>query len=172
MPLRTIPAKRRSTRDVILFFLAEWALMFGLWLLLVDNFKRGEMLLGVAMALVAALAAAVVKAENFARFAPHVGELTQTWRIPWYLVEGTWQIFGVLARHLFTRPPSLIASMRFDPGGDDAHSAARRALAVALMTVPPNTVVVGIDRKKQRLILHEFRQGGVPVMARRLGVKA
>jgi len=171
MPLRAKRAERRSARDVVLFFLSEWALMFGMWLLLVDNFRGGEMLLGVAAALASALGAAVVKAENFARFAPHVVELSQVWRLPWQIAKGTWEIFAVLVGHLFTRAPSLIASVKFDPGGDDAHSAGRRALAVALTTVPPNTVAIGIDRQKQRLILHEFRRAGVPVMALKLGAQ-
>ena len=156
-----------------LFFLAEWALMFGMWLLLVGNLRRAEMLLGLGAALLSAAAAAVAQAANCARFAPHLADMAQGWRIPWYVIKGTWEIFLVLVRHLFvTTARSLVGSVSFDPGGDDAHSAGRRALAVVMMTVPPNTIAIGIDRKKHALILHEFRRGAVPIMALKLGARA
>lgn len=146
--------------------------MWALWLLLVDNFKHGDVLLGAAAALVSAAAATLAEAAIFGRFAPHLTEIAQSWRIPWYVIEETSVIFAVLARTALGKPPpSLLRSVRFDPGGDDAHSAGRRALAVALSTAPPNFVGIGIDRQHRKLIFHQLKRGSVPIMTQRLGAR-
>jgi len=165
-------SRKRARRVAALFFGAEWALMFGFWLLLVDNFKLGDVLLGAAAALVSAAAATLLEAAIFGRFAPHLTEIAQGWRIPWYVVDETWEIFAVLAKTALGKPAaSLLRSVRFDPGGDDAHSAGRRALAVALSTAPPNFVAIGIDRQNRKLIFHQVKASSVPIMTQKLGAR-
>jgi hypothetical protein len=60
----------------------------------------------------------------------------------------------------------------FDSGGDDPESAARRALAIMYTTIPPNFVVVGIDRKKNLMLVHQVSPTPTPLIAKRLGAKA
>ncbi len=146
--------------------------MLAAWLLLVDTTARSEVLLGLGVGLAAAATATWLQAANFARFAPHWGELMQAWRIPWYLVGGTGEIFLVLAHRLLgRRTHSLVRTVAFDVGGNDPHSAARRALAVALTTVPPNFVVIGIDRETNQLVFHQVKHSPVPLMTQKLGAK-
>ncbi|TMA33768.1 MAG: hypothetical protein E6J88_00480 [Deltaproteobacteria bacterium] len=64
---------------------------------------------------------------------------------------------------------SLFFSVPFDAGGDDDESAFRRALAVAYTSATPNSVVIGIDRKRGLLIYHQLRKSRIAEMTRRLG---
>ncbi len=55
------PSYPRHT--VIAFLFAEWAFMFGTWILFVANEQLGDLLLGVLASLIAALAASVLKRQ-------------------------------------------------------------------------------------------------------------
>jgi hypothetical protein len=99
--------------------------------------------------------------------------LAQIWRLPKYLVSGTWEVLLVLARQIFLRRPadSLTYGVSFEVGGDDDESAFRRALAIAYTTATPNFVILGIDRERGLLVYHQILKGPIPEMARRLGAK-
>ena len=60
----------------------------------------------------------------------------------------------------------------FDPGGSDPESAARRALAIAYTTIPPNFVVLGIDLDKRVMLVHQVSESETPTMTRNLGAKS
>lgn len=63
-------------------------------------------------------------------------------------------MFKALGKQLFTKKgaDSLIRAVPFEVGDDDAHSAARRALAVTYTTLTPNFVVLGIAHKQALLL--------------------
>ena len=154
------------------FFLAEWAVLFGMWMLFAATVKVQEVVLGAVASFVATAAVTVVKAANFARFAPYWAELAQAWRIPGYIITDTSKILVVLIRHLLGQPAgSFIRSVNFDAGGGDPHSAGRRALAIILTSLPPNSVVFGIQREPGKTIFHQIQRSGVPAMTQRLGAK-
>ncbi len=146
--------------------------MIAAWLLLVDTTARAEVLLGVGVGLLAAATATWLQAANFARFAPHWGELMQAWRIPWYLIEDTVIAFRVLGDRLMGRRlESAVRCVDFDAVADDPHSAAQRALVIGLNTIPPNSIVIGIDRKKKQLVFHQLKRRPVPLMMKKLGAR-
>jgi hypothetical protein len=62
--------------------------------------------------------------------------------------------------------------MPFDAGGSDAASAARRALAIAYNTMPPNFVVLSIDLAKRVMVVHQIEPSPMPLMTQNLGAKA
>jgi multisubunit Na+/H+ antiporter MnhE subunit len=99
--------------------------------------------------------------------------VAQAWRLPKYVVVGTWEIVAVLARQLFLRKPaeSLFYSVPFDTGGDDDEASFRRALSIAYTTATPNFVVIGIDRDHRRLVYHQIQLSEIPEMTKRLGAK-
>ncbi|MBV8205687.1 MAG: hypothetical protein JO041_02760, partial [Acidobacteria bacterium] len=75
-----------------------------------------------------------------------------------------------LAKRLMGRPSEAqFKALRFDAGQDDDESEARRALAITYFTMPPNFVVLGIDRKRQLMLIHQVEPTGVPIIAKRLG---
>jgi multisubunit Na+/H+ antiporter MnhE subunit len=151
-------------------FSAAW---FGLWLLLVEKLTPDELGVGAFCALLAGAATEVVWGEHLASFAAKPRMFAQVWRLPWIALSDTWAIFVVLALHLFTREKasSQLRTVRFDPGRDDPHAGARRALAIALTTMTPQFVVIGIDDEEGTMLYHQIRKGEVPEMTRRLGAQ-
>ena len=68
---------------------------------------------------------------------------------------------------------SLFRTVRFDAGGDDdPASAARRVLAIFITTTPPNFIVIGIDRRRNQMLVHQVRPTGIPKGTEILGGRA
>lgn len=157
----------------MLSWIVQFVIALGLWHVYVGKLQRNEALFGVACAVIAAFAGQIVFEKHIAPLRAQWRNVAQLWRMPKYLIVGTWEILAVLARQLFLRDaaPSLFYSVPFDAGGDDDESAFRRALAVAYTTATPNFVVVGIDRERGLLVYHQIRRSDVPEMTRRLGAR-
>ncbi|HET7785877.1 MAG TPA: hypothetical protein VI356_23365 [Myxococcales bacterium] len=157
----------------MLAWLLLWSLSFSLMMLYAGKIAPDEALFA---ALGSAISASASKMVLEKRLAPLRGEwrcAAQIWRLPRYLVSGTWEVLAVLARQIFLRKPapSLLYGVRFDAGGDDDASALRRALAIAYTTATPNFVVVGIDRPRGLLVYHQVEKGPIPEMTVQLGAK-
>ena len=151
---------------------AEFFLLLGLWMVFVSMPKVDELLVGIGAALIAAFADGVVKAERFASFYPHLKSIVLVFWEPWYALDGTAAIFAALAKHLMgKKSEAQLRAVPFDSGGDDPESAARRALAIMYTTIPPNFVVVGIDRKRDLMLVHQVSPTPTPLIAKRLGAK-
>ena len=151
---------------------AEFFLLLGLWMIFVSMSKLDELLVGIGAALIAAFADGVVKAKKFAIFYPHLKSTVLVFWEPWYALTGTAAIFAALAKHLMgKKSEAQLRAVPFDSGGDDPESAARRALAIMYTTIPPNFVVVGIDRKKDLMLVHQVSPTPTPLIAKRLGAK-
>jgi multisubunit Na+/H+ antiporter MnhE subunit len=150
------------------------AVWFGAWLLLVEKLDPAELVVGAICATIAAVASELAWGTHLNRFSGNVRALLQAWHLPWLMLSGTWEIFKVLFRHLFTRhkADSLMLAVDFDAGApDDANDAMRRALAVGYTTMTPNFVVIGIDQAKGRMLYHQLARSEVPKMARNLGAR-
>lgn len=144
--------------------------MWALWLAFVSNPHPSEIIAGLAAALLAAVADGVVKAHNLIQFVPQLSWIALIFLEPWYAIEGTWEIFLALGKHLLGRPSEAqFKAIRFDPGSDDRESQARRALAISYFTIPPNFVVLGIDRDRSLILVHQVSPTGVPLIAKKLG---
>lgn len=150
--------------------LLEYGYLVLLWMLFVSMAKRGELYAGLAIALIGTAADWVVKAQDFAKFRPNFSQLALvTWE-PWYALTGTAAILKALWQKLAGKPSEAqFKAVPMDAGGDDAESAARRALIVAYTTISPNTIVIGIDRDKKKMLLHEISPAPTPLIAKKLG---
>lgn len=160
---------RRLLRTAILT-----ALWYGAWLLLTETFSAGELAVGAGCALIAGLASEVAWGAHLTAFGADPHALWQTARVPWMIVADTGRVFVVLFWHLFTRRKagSLLRVMRFDPGApDDPKAAARRALAIGLVTMSPNSIAIGIDNRKRQLLYHQLVATPVPPLLRELGAE-
>jgi len=156
----------------IAMWLFYWAASFGIWLLLVNTTKAHELWMAAIAATFAATAAEIVRAQRLAPFRPKLSWLAEAWREPWYIVEGCASIFYAFIKHFFRPEPSVLRNVVFDPGGDDPASAARRALAVAFTTMPPNFVVLGIDIEHRVMLVHQVSESETPTMTRKLGARS
>lgn len=150
----------------------EAVILWFIWMAYVSNPQRPEIIAGVGAAMMAAVADAVVKERRIVEFFPRVKWLALVFLESWYAVEGTWKIFlALFKRVLGKRSEADFAAIQFDPGGNDDASQARRALAVTYLTMTPTFVVIGIDRKKRKILLHQISPSGVPFIAKQLGAK-
>jgi multisubunit Na+/H+ antiporter MnhE subunit len=157
----------------VLSWLFLWALSFALMLLYVGKIAPDELLFAAFGSAVSATASKIVLENHIAPLRAQWRAVAQIWRVPKYVVSGTWEILAVLARQIFLRKPaeSLFYAVPFDAGGDDDESAFRRALAIAYTTATPNFVIIGIDRERGLLVYHQIQLSAIPEMTKRLGAR-
>jgi hypothetical protein len=100
-------------------------------------------------------------------------DIVQAWRIPGYILSGTWEVLHGLGQQLF-KPggaSSVVTAVRFEVGGEDPYSQGRRALAVFYTTMTPNFVVFGIFPHQELLLYHQIVPGQVLTMTQKLGAR-
>lgn len=143
---------------------AWWAGFFGLYLLLACKLGWDELVVGAAAAAtLGATAATVVAQAGDLHYRPRPGWLRLVLRLPWQILRDC----GVVALALWKRVTrqsvgGVFRTIPFDAGGDDSVSAARRALVTACVSIAPNTYVVGIDRQRGILLVHQMIRSSEP----------
>jgi multisubunit Na+/H+ antiporter MnhE subunit len=162
-----------ESKKNVIFWLAEWIILALLWLLFVGKLEWSETWIGLAASAMAAGTATSVNGKNFARFYPESRWIVAGWRIPGYLFWDAVLICAVLFEFLFLRKPiaSRIQAVRFQSGGSDERSATRRALAAILTTMPPNSLVIGIDQQQDLILVHQMRATGIPKLTQILATQ-
>ena len=144
--------------------------MIVFWIACVANFHRDELLVGAPAVLASAGFSFYALGKLSLRFRPSLRDLAEIWRLPWSVVVDLALVLRVLALDLAgSRAPSLFRAVRWRANSYDPQDVARRALAVAYTTVSPNCVVVGIDRKRQRMLFHQLKRSPLSEMTRRFG---
>jgi multisubunit Na+/H+ antiporter MnhE subunit len=134
------------------YWLVEAALLYVLWLLFVVQLQPHELLVGLPAAALAASATEAVRGCEHPHFLPHIQWIIRSWRLPFEILRDC----ALLIRNLFDGRPGRFEVLSFEAGGDDARSVAKRALATFYTTLPPNTVVIGIDRRRNVMLLHRL----------------
>ncbi len=148
----------------------EFMFLVGLWMLFVSQMQRAEFIAGVCAAALGAVGDGIVKSKRFAKFRPRPQWLLLFSWEPWYVLEGSAAILWALAKRLLGRKSEAqFRVIPFRSGGDDSESAARRALAIVTVSISPETIVVGIDRHREFMLLHLIAPTATPKIARKLG---
>lgn len=152
---------------------AHFLLMLGLWFLFAAKVEPGEILAGIGGAALAVTGGVAVGRGMDARFKFRPAWLLETWRLPGDVLSDTVLVFKVLFRRivLLKKPESLMRSVPFDFGGASARSAARRAIALIVTTLSPNSIVIGIDRESRSMLVHQVEESDVPEVTKRLGAR-
>lgn len=157
----------------IMFSSLEFLFLVGVWMLFVSQTQRAEFVAGVGAAALGALADGIVKAKRLAKFRPRPQWLALFVWEPWYVLTGSFAVLRAFARRLAARrPQTLFRAVEFHAGGNDAKSAARRALAITAISISPETIVVGIDQEREFLLLHLLAPTATPKIARHLGARS
>ena len=145
----------------------------GLWILFVAGVKAEEMIVG---AICLALTMAFI--WYLGRHLPlnvrfRAVDVFQIWRMPEYLITGTWEILSVLVLDILRVHPaeSLFRAARFE-NNEGPIAAGRRVLAVTYTTATPNFIVVGIDCEQHRMLFQQLRKSDVHTMTKKLGAKS
>jgi multisubunit Na+/H+ antiporter MnhE subunit len=151
----------------------EFLFLLGLWMLFVSQLRRAELVAGVCAAALGAVAEGIVKARRLAKFRPRSRWLALfTWEL-WYVLTGSAALMRALARRLTgKKSEAQFRVVPFRAGGTDSKSEARRAIAITATSVAPDTIVVGIERERDFLLLHQIAPAATPQIARRLGAKS
>ncbi len=148
----------------------EYIYLVLLWMAFVSKTDKVELWVGLVVALIATVADAVVKAEGMGHFQPQFRLLLLVFLEPWYVLKGTWTVLRLLPRVLLSDRPGAFKAVRFDSIQDDGPSATRRTLATMLLTIPPNSVIVGIDGHNGKMLIHEMEPEPPSLLSRELGV--
>jgi multisubunit Na+/H+ antiporter MnhE subunit len=135
----------------------EFAGLFGLWLLFA-GIKGEELAAAAIFALISTVAFERAKRALPLCFDPPARAFVPLLRAPWLIVHDTF----VVAAQLIRPRRSRFRSTAFHATGPDCRSAAKRALAATITTLPPNSVVVGFDYEAQETLYHELRREPPP----------
>ena len=160
--LRALSAKVLAVSVVI---------MAAEWILLVAGLKRDEMIVGAISVFASALFLQLVYRAAPQRLDIRLKDLAACWRIPWYILTGSWEIIVILFKDLLgvKRAGSFYRVSGFKTGKYDPLLAARRVLAIAFTTTAPNFIIIGIDYEQSRMLFHHLERSSVPRMTQELG---
>lgn len=151
-------------------WLGRSAVLYALWLALVDNVHTVELYAGAGAA---ALAGAAGVAESRVRHSdPRMspGMLRHVHRPLVSLVTDTARVAVALVRALAGRhPEGRLRAARFGATADTPRDAARRSLVEVLGSLGPNRYVIGIDREDGVLLVHELVGSDQPLDPLELG---
>jgi multisubunit Na+/H+ antiporter MnhE subunit len=153
----------------LVYWCVEWVLLFVLWLA-IAGFSRNEMIAGSAASAVAAGAVEAVRGLEYPRFYPYLRWILEAWRIPGQIAADTVLLVRKLGRMIFLgdRDTGHFQSIPFRAHGNDSRCVARRALATTYVTLPPNSIVIGIDRDHDWMLIHFLEPAPLPPIIRLL----
>lgn len=149
----------------------QWVGFTLLWLLFVFQLNVSELVVGASASALTVLAIQTAFRSEPLCFQPRLRWLAQVWRLPVLIVKDSWVLLKALARHLGRKSSRAGFQLgKFDAPGDDCRASAQRALAVLFLTIPPNSVVLDIDRNRAEMLFHVLETTPVPKLARELEV--
>jgi multisubunit Na+/H+ antiporter MnhE subunit len=156
-----------------LFWLTAWFASAALWMVLTDSVRIAELVAGAGVAALAATGFELVRRQRVA---------TQTFRLS--LVKRLWRVLlgavmdvGRLTRAAFSQvvqrrgSRGRVVAIPFRHGGDDPESRGRRAVAVGLGSIAPNSIVIGADRESGLLLVHQLEPTAKPADLDPLGLR-
>lgn len=164
----------RAIVKFVILFCASAPALFVFWIVFVGTFDQQEMLIGMAVSVVSAVAICVVEYANEAHFRPRMRDVAQAIFIPWLIAKDTCVIFLVALRDLVggQKAESDFRLAAFEAGAPhDPHDTGRRVIAVTYTTMSPNSIVMGINTLERRMLFHQIQRSDVPRMTNNLGAE-
>lgn len=154
----------RSPMSLAAGWLVRFGVLYALWLALIDNVHRADLLTGVACAALAAALATATRGRAAGGIRPPAPALARVPRTLVSLVTETVRVTLALLRTLAGRPVAgRFRAVRHGATGDDPAAAGRRALTEAAGSLGPNRYVLGIDPERGALIVHELVPSRAPL---------
>lgn len=142
-------------------WLADAAILILVWFILVGRINLPELVVGFIAATIAATVTEVTRSIGFARFYPHLKWFTGVWSVPGEILVDCWILIIVLAERILRKRKErgFLRILPFASGDTGGRSAARRALAITVGTLSPNTCVLDIEPYHNFVLLHQIRAG-------------
>jgi len=156
-PRRPAGAAARPRR--LATWLAWWIILMSLWVAVDDSFASDELLAGVGVAALAALAAELVGDQAGLRLRIRAAWLVRALGLPGQVARQTVMVFAALARTLFTKAPPASGRFRELPvsyGDDTPLGVTRRVLLTGARSLAPNEFVLGIDAERDVMVTHQL----------------
>ena len=140
-------------------WVAWWVACMLLWLLLTSTIDPAEVLVGAGAAVLGATAAAVVRRKGGSRIQVRLRWFRTAWLVPLRIATETWDVFAVLVAHATgrRRVRGTLQAVPFRHGGESPRQDARRAIATTGISMVPNTFVIGIDARRDEMLVHQLR---------------
>ena len=147
----------RAMRTAV-FVLLWWAALFGWWLVVTGTNAGLEELAAACAALLAALLAAGLRRRGLLRYRLEANWVVKAVKVPFKVVQEIFVVFGALGLHLLgqRRLSSRYRAFDFPAGGDDTTSAGRRAVAMEIDSLSPNSLPVDVDCERGLALRHEL----------------
>lgn len=138
------------------------ASLFGLWLGLVGTVAWLELVAGACAAVVGAAAFEGVRSQGLFRYRLEPRVAVRAWRFAYRIPFDVAVLLLALARSVLRGRlvHGRFRAVPFPAGARDAStSAGRRAVATAVATTAPNTIVVDIDEETKLALVHDLDPG-------------
>lgn len=135
-----------------------WAFSAALYLLLIDITDLPELIVGAGAAALAATGLELAREQGLVGESVKLGWLLRLYRPLLKVAVDITLVSTAALRALVRRDPQLgrFRAVRFEGGEDQEQETGRRALAEALGSFAPNTVVAGIDDEKNLILAHQL----------------
>jgi multisubunit Na+/H+ antiporter MnhE subunit len=136
----------------------DWLTFVVLYLLLAGSLALGELGAGALAAGLAAAARETLRHRTDQRFRARLRWLRLVGRTARQLLRDCIVVSGAIACAILRAesPPGRLRRVSFSPGGNDPEAAMRRTLVTSGISITPNSYVVAIDRKAERLLVHQM----------------
>lgn len=128
------------------------------WVWVDDSIALPELLVGAAVAVMAALFVELVQHQAASHVRIRFEWLSRALTIPLEVVRDLCTVFSALSRKLVARedPASGLEEVPVRVGGGSAVTVTRRSLLVMGTSVAPNTFALGIDEERGVMIVHRL----------------
>jgi multisubunit Na+/H+ antiporter MnhE subunit len=159
----------RARTYALVFWVAWWAVLFAVWLLLVGSLQADELIVGAAAAALSASVALAVRSRGYILFSPRLAWARELPELCLGIIVDTGLLGSALWRRVVRRERvrGQILRVPFHYGGENGRDGARRALVNFAVSITPNSYVVDIDPDADSLLVHRLVTGPIdPVLLR------
>lgn len=139
-----------------------WIFAGALYLLLIDITDLPELIVGAGAAVIAATGLELAREQQIVGESIRPRWLLRAYRpllkIPLDIAAVSFVAVAQLVR--WDASVGEFRAVRFRCDDDEKHESGRCALAIALGSIAPNTIIVGIDRDRELILAHQLRPMG------------
>lgn len=138
-----------------------WVLLTAFWVGLDYSLDLAELLVGAAVAAVAALLVELVSHQADLHFRMRARWLVPALALPGRVLRDTAVVFAALFRRVLfgVEPDGGFVEFPAEWGDESALGVTRRVLLVGGRSVAPNTIALGLDRERGTVVVHQLARG-------------
>jgi hypothetical protein len=154
----------RRAAPRVLGWVAGWLFSAALYLLLIDITSLPELIVGAGAATLAATGFELARERHLAGERIRLHWLRHAHRAVIKVPSDIARVALAAIRQLARRDRTVgeFRAVRFRSDRDDALAAGRAALSESFGSFAPNTIVIGIDRRRGLIIAHQLSRTGGP----------